>query len=68
MAFIKTNHPGLVIDNKTGMVINTNESELRNYRSLVASAKKTADIEKKYNDVVAELQDIKKLLMERKII
>jgi len=62
MSLMKTNQQGYVVDSRTGMVINTNESELRSYRVQVSAYKKSEETEKKYEKLHDEINFLKQLI------
>lgn len=62
MSLIKTNHPGYLVDNKTNVVINTNERELLNYRKQVEQAIEIRSVRDGYDELMKEVLELKRLM------
>ena len=57
MALVKTNVPGYLMDRDTGVVINSNRTELDSYRKQVAQFRE-------FNDLKEDFESMKRLLDE----
>ena len=62
----KTNHSGFLINKKTNVVINRNDSDLQSYRRQVANEKKNIQMEAEVRSLRDELQLIKDMLLNGK--
>jgi hypothetical protein len=51
VTFERTNVPGLLYDRSTNVVVNTDESELRAYRSQVVSARQVDSLQRQVEDL-----------------
>lgn len=57
--FEKTENPNYLIDKKTNLVINTNESELLSYRAQIKQELELRNLRNNFNNVSKELEELK---------
>lgn len=65
MQLEKTNIPGWYKDPKTGVVLNKNEDQLKAYNAARAHFVEAAELRRKYDNLEAELAQIRALLAAR---
>ena len=63
-SFAKVNSTGLVRDNNSGAILNTNSAELERYKQERAKHLENLNLKKEVQELKSEISEIKSLLVE----